>query len=293
MFDDFYFVLEEPFLLTRVSENVKVEYKDLCILQSILKYYNGKDKCFLRRFPAVFRKTKKLMIDSGGYNILRIYSDYPFTINEYNDVLNFIKPDYGVSMDYNTASLIAKIGDKYEDRKPYMIKTIDNFIEQYDMDRSYDLIVPIQGNSYDEKIDFIDWLGERFDLKQMSYWGVGGGGITNMGSYIFDSFIDIRRRVCNYLNKKYNNPKIHIFGGNLSFLKSLLKYRFSFTSIDTWSWGIPIKKGRTFGKDLEPIWVRNSGLTVSEAKQRCILRYVRDIANIQSILKSDNLMKLI
>ncbi len=287
MFEDFYFVVENSFLFTRRTGNIWVDYTKLCVLQSVLKSYDNKNRCFVNTFPDVFRNVKKLMIDSGGYNILKNYPDYPFTVSEYNDCLNFINPDSGVCLDYNTASLIEKIGDRYEDRLPYMRKTIDNYIEQFDMDRNYELIIPIQGNSVDEKLLFVDMLGENFDLKQVEYWGIGGGGITNMDGDMYDFFIEIRRQVCNYLNRRFNNPKIHIFGGNLTFMKSLLKYGFEFTSVDTWSWGIPMKKGRTFDDNLDSIWIRESGLTMTEAKQRCILKYIDEIGKIMEILESN------
>jgi hypothetical protein len=94
--------------------------------------------------------------------------------------------------------------------------------------------------------------------------------------------------MCNYLNKRFNHPKIHIFGGNITFLKGILKNNFDFTSIDTWSWGIPMKKGRTFGDNLEPIWIRNSGLTMTQAKQRCMLKYISEIKKIKILLQENN-----
>lgn len=294
MFDDFYFVVENPYLLKRKGKNVSIDPGKICVLQSILKTYNNKNKCFSNHFPEIFGKVKKLMMDSGGYNILKMYPDYPFSVREYHEQLEFIKPDYGVCMDYNTAALMDIIGDKYKDRLPYMKKTIDQFLLQFDMDRSYELVIPIQGNTIDEKLEFVDMLGERIDLEKVEYWGVGGGGITGMDNSSQNYFIEIRRSLCIYLNKKFNHPKIHIFGGNITFLKDVIRKNFIFTSVDTWSWGIPMKKGRTFDENLESILIRKSGLTMTEAKQRCMLKYLQEVNKIKKLLAYEsNINKLI
>jgi len=294
MFKEFYFVVENPFLLTRKSEKVKIDYKNINILQSVLRTYDNKNKCFAQNFSNVFRQAKKLMIDSGGFNILKQYADYPFSVNQYNNQLNYLTPDYAVCMDYNTFALRAKIGEEYKDRLPYMKRTIKNYLLQYDMERKFKLIIPIQGNTVEEKQGFIDMLEENIDLKKIEYWGIGGGGVGGMEEYEHDYFVKDRQEICNYLNKRFNNPMIHIFGCNLTFLKSLLKYEFSFTSTDTWSWGVPMKKGRTFDENLGNIWIKGSDLTITEAKQRCMLKYIKEVNNVQKLLKVNNkIMKLL
>ncbi|KKM91610.1 hypothetical protein LCGC14_1226820 [marine sediment metagenome] len=294
MFDKFYFVVENSFLLTRKSEKVEIDYENVYVLQSVLRTYDNKNKCFSDKFSDIFRRVKGLMIDSGGYNILQQYPDYPFSVREYNRHLNFINPDYAVCMDYNTFGLMGKIGTEYEDRLPYMKRTISNFITQFDMERNFELIIPIQGNTYEEKLGFVDMLEENIDLNKIEYWGIGGGGAGGQEAYDENYFIEDRQHVCNFLNRKFKGAKIHLFGCNLTFLRSLLKYNFVFTSTDTWSWGIPMKKGRTFDKNFESIWIRNSGLTMTEAKQRCLLKYVYEVNKIRNILvESNNIEPLI
>lgn len=287
MFKDFYFVIEEPLLL-QLNKRIKVDYSNMCILQSVLMYYNGKNKCFSNYFHPIFNKVKKLMIDSGGYNILKLYPDYPFTVYEYHEKIEQIKPDYAVCMDYNTNAMMNMMGSRFKDRLPYMEKTVDQFIKHFDLNRNYELILPIQGNTFDEKLIFLDMVANNIDLKDVEYWGIGGGGVTADQTNETDGFVEIRRLLCNYLNDRFNNPKIHIFGGNLNLLKNTLKASFEFTSIDTWSWGVPIKKGKTFDNTFNAVYIRDTDLTINEAKQRCILKYQKDIDEIRQILIESN-----
>jgi len=289
-FEDFYFVIEEPILLT-MKGRIKINHKEICVLQSVLMYYNGKNKCFVHDHHPIFNKCKYLMIDSGGFNIDKLYGTYPFTIRDYHNHLERIKPDYAVSLDYNTnvPSLM-----EYEARVASMKTTINNFIEQFDMDRTYELILPIQGNGYEERLLFLDMLSQRIDLKKVEYWGVGGGGVKATTLRQQDNFLEIRRLLCDHLNKKFNNPKIHIFGGTLTFIKKMLKKDFHFTSLDTWSWGIPIKKGKTFDKNLNALLIRETDLSINEAKQRCVLRYQRDIDFVKRLVdRNNNVEKLL
>ena len=227
------------------------------------------------------------MIDSGGFNILRHYSDYPFSINEYHSQLNSINPDYAVSMDYSTIMLADVIGTEYKDRLPYIIKTIDNYVEQYDMERDYKLLIGLQGNNIDEKINFMDILSERMNLSKVDYWGIGGITITGSVELMITN-LNLRSEINRYLNKKLNNPKIHHFGLSIVHLKKLFKYNIKFTSVDSRSWEMPIQFGRTFDDDGKVVRIKYTKQTTEEVRQRSLFNYIKKVKKLRSLYEKES-----
>lgn len=287
MFEDFYYVIEDKSVFIIRNNGFDIKPEDICILQSILGTYHSGHKCFdNNKFSPIFKRAKKLMIDSGGFNILRRYPDYPFSVKEYNMQLNSINPEYAVSMDYNTIMLSDIIGDKYKDRLPYMIKTIDNYVEQYDMERNYKLAIGLQGNSVEEKIGFVDMLGEKMDPKKVEYWGVGGGTTSEMT--MMNDHLFLRAEISRFLNKKFNFPKIHHFGISFIHLKKLFKYSVKFTSVDSWSWAMPLKVGSTFDDNGNSTRIRDTNQSISEAKQRCLCAYIKKIDKLKGLYKKES-----
>jgi len=287
MFEDFYYVIEGGSVFDVRNNGFDVKPEEICILQSILRMYHTGHKCFdERRFLPVFKRAKQLMIDSGGFNILRRYPDYPFSINEYNTQLNSINPDYAVSMDYSTIMLKDIIGDEYKDRLPYLIKTIDNYVEQYDMERNYKLLIGLQGNDIDEKIGFMDMVSDRMNLNDVDYWGIGG--ITITGSVeLMNINLNLRTEITNYLNKRLNNPKIHHFGLSIAHLKKLFKYNIKFTSLDSRSWEMPIQFGRTFDDNGTVVRIKYTKQSTNEVRQRSLYNYIKKIEKLKKLYETE------
>jgi hypothetical protein len=207
------------------------------------------------------RRCRKLMIDSGGFNIFKHHLDYPFSVDYYHEFLEReIHPDVAVEMDYPIIDVTTS--DPVKKRE----KTIDNFINQFDKDRTYQLMLAIQGADHTGRVNFLDHLAERFDLQKVEYFGIGGGG-----QWKSPGFVEGRVETIDYLNKRFNFPQIHILGFNYAALKQYIKVRgvVNFTSMDSANWYRPINHGYAYDKKGRLIPIAIGGFSIAEALGGC------------------------
>lgn len=113
------------------------------VMLSASAYFQRKTGTWEKRYGP--KKAGLVFLDSGGYMLFKTHGDYPFTMDNYHNLVSRVKPDFYASMDYpcemgDTQSNIertvhnAKIMTHYEDMLPNstMVPVIQGFtIEEY------------------------------------------------------------------------------------------------------------------------------------------------------------------
>lgn len=116
------------------------------------------------KFP---KQSGKKFIDCGGYTLFMKLSDYPFTPENYANIVAMTQPDYFASMDYPcepeiTARLGASIEDRMEatvDMAIYMQKHIQPMLKPQ-------MVPVIQGFTLDQYIDCIEMYRNRGGIRE-------------------------------------------------------------------------------------------------------------------------------
>jgi hypothetical protein len=192
---------------------------------------------------------------------------YPWTVYTYDQFLQRAKPDIAVSMDYNTSIVYEKSREQYRKVKiDLFTKTINNFAEQFDMKRDYELMIAVQGVPLEDKILFLEMLDEVVPLKKVEWFGYGGR-------------VDVS--LCNslttYLERIDKNFKFHMLGATFSQIENMLKSGISFHSFDTITWIREIQFGRTFDDSGKPVLLKNTSQSTVEAQRRILFQHYHKV----------------
>jgi len=184
------------------------------------------------------------IIDAGGYNV-QSYHDthsptsvqqelasdhpfYPWSVQEYHNWLSENQQlfDWACVMDYACEERFDDVWS-VEQR---MQSTLDNTIEQFNMDPEYDLVPVIQGRSIDQYIDFTDTLQDYgIDVSE-----VGLGTVCRLSNT--NEIISVEQE----LRERTDIERMHGFGVKIGAYKKGV----NFESADSAAWNYPSASGR-------------------------------------------------
>jgi hypothetical protein len=244
----------------KFQEELPIE--SINIMRTCLDFYNRREGGFKNDVEDTFKKSRKLMIDSGGYNLLKKKDtmDYPYSVLAYHRFLERVNPTIAVSMDHNLSVILERDGiDVYEEQKIELFeKTIDNFVLQYEMKRSYELMIAIQGVPIEDKRLFLHMLDKKIPLNLIERFGYGGRVEPSICGLLI-----------RYIRKKAPNYKFHMLGATYSDLKDMLAQGIEFHSFDTITWlrGIQFG-GKTFDDDGNVVLIKKTSQTTTEVQRR-------------------------
>lgn len=235
--------------------------ESLNIMRTCIDFYDFKNGGFKPDIEDVFKRSRKLMMDSGGYNLLKKgLNNYPYSILSYHRFLERVKPTIAVSMDFNCSIIYERDGiDKYEEQKVEMFeRTIENFMKQYEMKRDYELMIAVQGVSIEDKRLFLDMLYEEIPFKDVEWFGYGGRVDPQICGLLIK-----------YIRKKAPNYKFHMLGATYSDLKELLSNSIEFHSFDTITWMRGIQfGGKTIDDNGDLVLIKKTNQTSTEVTRR-------------------------
>jgi len=252
------------------------------VMRTCLDFYNGRFGEFKHDIEEVFKKSRKLMIDSGGYNLLKKKNmvNYPYSVLSYHRFLERVKPTIAVSMDFNLSVIFERDGeDAYEKQKIKLFEdTIDNYLKQYDMKRSYELMIAVQGVPIEDKILFLDMLDKKLPLKFIEWFGYGGR---------------VEPTICGllirHIKKKAPDFKFHMLGATYSDLKDMLAQGVEFHSFDTITWLRGIQYGgKTFDDDGNVVLIKKTSQTTTEVQRRWMKYHHKKVMDLIKIYEKAN-----
>lgn len=256
--------------------------ESLNIMRTCIDFYDFKNGGFKPDIEDVFKRSRKLMMDSGGYNLLKKgLKNYPYSILSYHRFLERVKPTIAVSMDFNCSIIYERDGiDKYEEQKVEMFeRTIENFMKQYEMKRDYELMIAVQGVSIEDKRLFLDMLYEEIPFKYVEWFGYGGRVDPQICGLLIK-----------YIRKKAPNYKFHMLGATYSDLKELLSNSIEFHSFDTITWMRGIQfGGKTIDDNGDLVLIKKTNQTSTEVTRRWMQHHHQKV--IELIKKYENVQK--
>lgn len=159
------------------------------------------------------------VIDSGGYNIQKNYGEYPWTVQQYHNLLKKVDIDWAAVMDYACEE---RFDDLHSVQKR-MQKTVDNTIKHICLNPSYNLLPVLQGRSIEDYIDSYDML--RDHGIECNHVGLGTVCRISSSQEIEETEKAIR-------DKCKNVEKIHGFGVKID----AFKMDTTFDSADSNAW---------------------------------------------------------
>lgn len=253
--------------------------ESLNIMRTCIDFYDFKNGGFKPNIEDVFKRSRKLMMDSGGYNLLKKgLINYPYSVLAYHRFLERVIPSIAVSMDFNCSVIYERDGvDIYEEQKIEMFeKTIENFVKQYEMKRDYELMIAVQGVPIEDKRLFLDMLDEKIPLKDVEWFGYGGR---------------VDPQICvlliKYIKKKAPNYKFHMLGATYSDLKELLSKNIEFHSFDTITWMRGIQfGGKTLDDDGNLILIKHTNQTSTEVTRRWMQHHHQKVVSLISMYET-------
>jgi len=171
---------------------------------------------------------KELFLDSGGYQLITKFKDYPFSVEDYMRYVVQVNPDYVATLDYPCdARFPSELSNKER-----IEKTVNNAetLLDYRLDNT---VVPVfQGYSLSEYQYCLDLYKEKGLIQPLM--GIGSVCIRKKRKEV--------KQIINLLAHQ-TNCKLHVFGLNLAFLKDpeIRRHVYSF---DTFAWNIVSKFGQ-------------------------------------------------
>jgi hypothetical protein len=206
-----------PYFYVVCDGQIYIKELDNVLISCGLLWENGKFK------DVKLPKYRRLIVDSGGFQLLSTFKEYPFTYEQYYNFVERLNPDYFVSMDYPC--------DKKENAKENIEKTIDNLIKLKEFDDER-LIPVIQGYDFNDYLYCLDRLKSQGLLSD--YVGIGS---------LVPKSIESAERIILALINELKGKKIHIFGLKIELLKNP-KIMENIYSFDTMSYLFRINYGK-------------------------------------------------
>jgi len=204
-------------------------------------------------------------IDSGGFNCMSKFGEFPWSVAEYHTWLSENKEffDFAAIMDYACED---RFNDLYtvEQRRR---KTLQNTLKQFNMDPEYNLIPVLQGRSLADYIEFYDWLKE-YGLPTDF---VGVGTVCRLSS------TEKVVKIINGLREKTDIKHFHGFGIKVdSFKRGAL-----FDTADSQAWVYSAANGeRLVWNDDESAL---QGVYDTDSKRRTVESFVRYYMHVQRL----------
>lgn len=176
------------------------------------------------KMPIVYESFSNLFIDSGGFQLIGKFGEYPFTTDDYVSFVNKISPDYCATLDYPCDGLDRIMPHIKLTNKERIERTVNNSISILDHDVDAKVIPVIQGYSLDEYQYCLDRLKEQGLMR--GRMAVGSVCIRKRKQEVKDILRLIR---------KCTSAKLHVFGLNMVFLHDD-EIRTLVDSFDTFAW---------------------------------------------------------
>ena len=213
----------------------KIDFSERNIMMPTGYFLNKKGE--FTRNPFI-PKCKQWFLDSGGFSLLSIWSEYPFTLEEYATLIERKKPTYAATMDYACEpelTITKKTKEHSKDfnmpvRKRIELTVINAelLIESYDFNGVTTIIPVIQGWKLDDYKYCIDLYHKKGLLTDYVAFG-------SMCRRL--KIREARRfvvKLTDYL-WRFCDAKIHFFGFKISFLKDFAIQERIY-SVDTAAW---------------------------------------------------------
>jgi queuine/archaeosine tRNA-ribosyltransferase len=209
----------------------------------------------------------ELMLDSGGFQLVGKFGDYPFTNEQYLEYIQEVKPTYAVTLDYPCDGADHPSPHVKLTNKQRIERTVDNTAWLLDHEgRVTSKIIPvIQGYKVSEYLECIDLLKERGCIRDIM--GVGSVCIRKRKHDVIE--------VLRAIKKELPNTRLHVFGLNLNIVKDP-RVRCRIDSFDTLAWMYNSKFGRVYaftGKRLVELDTRKK-LSDSERQSMSLKAYL-------------------
>jgi hypothetical protein len=218
--DECIHISKTPFFYVVCDGQKYIEKVDNALISCGILWNNGKfDFNKIKNLPEHF----SLMLDSGGFQLLSKFNEYPFTCEQYYEFVNRVNPNYFVSMDY-------PCGDD-KNVKEKIEKTISNLIKLKEFGDER-LIPVLQGYKLDDYLYCLDRFKEQGLISD--YMGIGS---------LVPKEIEEAKEIILNLTKELKGIKIHIFGMKLKLLENPEIFR-SIYSFDTMNYLFNIFVGR-------------------------------------------------
>lgn len=135
------------------------------------------NRVLMKRKKKRFNPQVNVSIDSGGFSELSLYGEWRTTPEEYIDNVRRMEDlnlgiDWIASQDYMCEDImIRKTGLTV---KEHQKKTIDKYIQLYDMNSGFEIVPILQGQTIEDYINHIqDYYERGFDLRYFKTVGVG------------------------------------------------------------------------------------------------------------------------
>lgn len=201
-----------------------MEEHDVPVMKNASNYWRPKEETW--RDPPEW--DTPLIVDCGGYNVQVKHGEYPWSVESYNDWLNRNsgKVEWAPPMDYACEE---RFDDKWSYRKR-MEKTLDNTIEQFDLEQDgWDLTPVLQGRSIHDYVEFYEWLRDH----GIPTDSVGLGTVCRISNT--HEIVSVERK----LRKRTKIDNIHGFGVKIE----AFKFGATFDSADSAAWVYPVSFG--------------------------------------------------
>jgi len=178
-----------------------------------------------------FLRINRLFLDSGGFQFVNKFREYPFSVDDYVSYINTLKPDYVAVMDYPCNYDILK---KYHiEAKTQIRRTIEKTCQLYEKEVDSILVPVLQGDSIEDFIFCVDEL-KKYGLVS-NYMAIGS---------IRDKPISEVRKLLLKLRKLLPHVQFHAFGLGIKFLKDST-IRQEIYSTDSIAWLYVQRFGKT------------------------------------------------
>jgi len=230
-------------------------------------------------FPKHLDNADKTFIDSGGYQFMKKFTEYPFNPKEYVDFINEVNPDYFAAMDYPCEPKILERRKKTSEQQ--IEDTIEKTIDLLDLESHSKLLPVIQGWSIEDYIYCIDRMREQDLLSD--YMAIGSLCIRD------ESIYPIIKAITDNIP---SDIKLHGFGVKISNLKNKFVFDNLYSS-DSMAWLFPHMFGRVTvftGSRLAELDTRNK-LTDAERGRISLRGYIEYVNYLIKIQASQSTLK--
>lgn len=181
-------------------------------------------------------KHDNLFIDSGGFNVIKRWGVFPFSVDEYLDFVRQYNPSMFAVMDYPCEPELGSRPKHLKTNRERIEETIKNTSEIIDKwDDESKPIPVIQGYTRSEYLYCIDRLRDQ-------------GLITDymaVGSLCVRKRITEIRGVLRMIKKELPKTRLHAFGIKLSAMDDPLMWELVY-SCDSNAWIMPIHSGKLY-----------------------------------------------
>ena len=208
---------------------------------------------------------ERVILDSGGFSFFSRWGDYPFTLEQYLDLVYYIKDIHPlfrvVTLDYPCEPEIDR--SQLMTNEERINKTVSNTVRCFDSDNTLPWLPVIQGYTIQEYLSCID---KYKDAGVMSdYWAIGSICSRKGSPYQI-------RNILATIKKHHESKKIHSFGLSLKYLADPQVFHSIYSSDSSaWNWGI-------------------SGGDVRTKKRKAALDYWAQVERIKSAFGAQTLL---